>query len=303
MVDRSKKKNTLKLQLVLRKNEKITAYNRVGTCGFWRSVPVSCAGGELYSVYLWNQGPVADLALGINTAEWSQESVKPVVFIYQQLWYFSQEVQKICFIFRPVSPPNLPSTPLSVSSGFWLSDGIFILNNWSWPLWTLHRSSLSNRNQKIVTNHSHFPFSHWTLNTRWSAGRGSVTVLVVKEGRGQDMRGYAPKRNKCKGSVDSNENNTGWQWPRNCKKISQLKMWWHQKFYPVSEVSNLVQGTRSLLTCGPTAALSHNGKGSSWDRDYHSYLLILHRKFAIPCPKVTFNHVGIFTRNVWLKNY
>ena len=34
------------------------------------------------------KGPVVYLTLGTNTAEWSQESVKSLVLIYQQLWYF-----------------------------------------------------------------------------------------------------------------------------------------------------------------------------------------------------------------------
>lgn len=82
------------------------------------------------------KGPVVYLILGTNTAEWSQKSVKSLVLIYQQLWYFALRREKrICLIFRPMSLPSLPVTSLSVNTGIILSDGIFILNNWSWLLW------------------------------------------------------------------------------------------------------------------------------------------------------------------------
>lgn len=76
------------------------------------------------------KGPVVYLTLGTNTAEWSQKSVKSLVLIYQQLGYFFLRREKVCLIFRLVSPLSLPLTP--VNSGILLSDGIFILNNQAW---------------------------------------------------------------------------------------------------------------------------------------------------------------------------
>lgn len=110
-MDSKKKSSTtmLKLQLISKRNREINATIARVSAGSDKHPPVGCEWKTtrivICTVFIFEiKGPVVYLTLGTNTTERSQKSVKSLVLIYQQLWYFFLRRKRNEPCFRPASP-------------------------------------------------------------------------------------------------------------------------------------------------------------------------------------------------------
>lgn len=134
------------------------------------------------------------LTLGTNAAEWSQKSVKSLVLIDQQLWYFfpqeGKKKKKGATFWDPWVPPPFFS-PLSLSTvAFYCHMGV---SSWTTDL-GLSKLAWATEDWKTLTKPSHSALSYWTLKTRWK----NTNPGKYK----RQARIFSPDTNKNEGSVN-----------------------------------------------------------------------------------------------------